>query len=328
MVLKGLTNAPTGAIAAAATTSLPESPGGCRNWDYRFSWIRDSCFTVKSLSQHGYVKEANGFRRFIERSAAGSADQIQIVFGLGGERWLPESEIKDLKGTVAQSPCAQEMMPGGSVNWTHTVQLLDLAYRWHIKANLPTMITGNSSLNWYAPLFNPGAPGSQHLGAARRTASFRLLKGNVLGRARPGNKTGRGHRPRSAPGNMEKEPEEVRMAVETKGYDADEGYLCRHLTIRLWMLPCCCFLLLDFVDYRDERMIRTTDAVWQELEEGGLLRRYAPCDDGLPGLEGVFLPCSFWLAECLARQGRADEAIRSLSGPIHRQRPGPLFRGI
>ena len=70
MILKGLTNAPTGAIAAAATTSLPEDQGGCRNWDYRFSWIRDSCFTVNSLAEVGYVKEANGFRRFIERSAA------------------------------------------------------------------------------------------------------------------------------------------------------------------------------------------------------------------------------------------------------------------
>ncbi len=89
MVLKGLTNAPTGAIAAAATTSLPEHQGGCRNWDYRFSWIRDSCFTVNSLAQVGYVKEANGFRRFIERSAAGSADQLQIVFRLGGETLAP-----------------------------------------------------------------------------------------------------------------------------------------------------------------------------------------------------------------------------------------------
>ena len=86
-----------------------------------------------------------------------------------------------------------------------------------------------------------------------------------------------------------------------------EGSLCRHLIIRSWMgallLPA-----VDFVDYRDERMIRTTDAVWQELEEGGLLRRYASGGDGLPGLEGVFLSCSFWLAGCPAGQGRAIEA--------------------
>ena len=137
MVLKGLTNAPTGAIAAAATTSLPEYPGGCRNWDYRFSWVRDSCFTVKSLAQLGYVKEANGFRRFIARSAAGSADQLQIVFGLGGERWLPENEIKRLEGYRGARPVRV-----GNDAWKQSQldtygDLLDLAYRWHNRGESP-----------------------------------------------------------------------------------------------------------------------------------------------------------------------------------------------
>ncbi len=137
MVLKGLSNARTGAIAAAATTSLPESPGGCRNWDYRFSWVRDSCFTVNSLAQLGYVKEANGFRRFIERSAAGSADQLQIVFGLGGERWLPENEISRLEGYRGAKPVRV-----GNDAWKQSQldtygELLDLAYRWHNRGESP-----------------------------------------------------------------------------------------------------------------------------------------------------------------------------------------------
>ena len=93
IILKGLSHAPTGAIAAAATTSLPEQVGGSRNWDYRFSWIRDSYFTIRSLAELGYRKEADGFRRFVERTSAGSADEIQVLFGVGGERHLVEYDL-------------------------------------------------------------------------------------------------------------------------------------------------------------------------------------------------------------------------------------------
>jgi len=104
IVLKGLSYRPTGAIAAAATTSLPEAPGGSRNWDYRYSWVRDSCFAVNSLAGLGHVKEADAFRRFIERSAAGSADELQILFGVGGERRLHEYALAKLDGYRGARP--------------------------------------------------------------------------------------------------------------------------------------------------------------------------------------------------------------------------------
>ena len=309
MVLKGLTNAPTGAIAAAATTSLPEDPGGCRNWDYRFSWIRDSCFTVKSLAEVGYVKEANGFRRFIERSAAGSADQLQIVFGLGGERWLPENEIRRLEGYRGAKP-----VRAGNDAWRQSQldtygELLDLAYRWHNQGHSPdddyweflVELVCAAVESWQ----RPDRSIWELRGEPRHFVYSKVMCWAALDRGiKLAEDIGR-----EAPLDIwKKARDEVRLAVETRGYDADRGVFVQAfdhpiMDASLLLLP-----EVDFVNYSDERMIRTTDAVRAELEEGGLLRRYAPCDDGLPGSEGVFLPCSFWLAECLARQGRVDEA--------------------
>jgi GH15 family glucan-1,4-alpha-glucosidase len=309
MVLKGLTNAPTGAIAAAATTSLPEYPGGSRNWDYRFSWVRDSCFTVKSLAQLGYEKEANGFRRFIERSAAGSAKQLQIVFGLGGERWLSENEITRLDGYRGAKPVRV-----GNDAWKQSQldtygELLDLAYRWHNRGESPD----DNYWEFLVELVNTAVESWQ-----RPDRSIWELRGEprhfVFSKVMCWAAIDRGIKlaediGRKAPlGHWKKSREEVRRAIETRGYQADRGVFVQAfdhpiMDGSLLLLPA-----FDFVDYRDERMIRTTDAVWQELEEGGLLLRYAYRSDNLPGLEGVFLSCSFWLAECLARQGREDEA--------------------
>ena len=308
MILKGLTNAPTGAIAAAATTSLPEHQGGCRNWDYRFSWIRDSCFTVNSLAEVGYVKEANGFRRFIERSAA-SADQLQIVFGLGGERWLPENEIARLEGYRGSKPVRV-----GNDAWRQSQldtygDLLDLAYRWHNRGESPdddyweflVEVADTVVGSWQ----RPDRSIWELRGEPRHFVYSKVKCWNALDRGiKLAEETGR-----QAPLDKWKETRnKVRLAVETKGYDLNRGAFTQAfdhhvMDASLLLLPSC-----DFVNYNDERMIRTTDAVWEELEEGGLLRRYIPYDDGLPGSEGVFLPCSFWLAECLARQGRRDHA--------------------
>jgi GH15 family glucan-1,4-alpha-glucosidase len=130
VVLKALTNAQTGAIAAAVTTSLPETPGGERNWDYRYSWIRDSNFTVRSLAEIGRAAEADAFRRFVERSAAGDSESLQIVYGIGGERRLTEIEL-DLDGYRGSKPVRVGNGAAGQTQLDVYGEILDLAWRWH-----------------------------------------------------------------------------------------------------------------------------------------------------------------------------------------------------
>ncbi len=309
IVLKGLSHAPTGAIAAAATTSLPEAPVGSRNWDYRYSWIRDSCFTVRSLTELGFHSEAEGFRRFVERSAAGSAEELQILFGVGGERRLNESNISELEGYRG----AQPVRIGNAAEVQQQLdvygELLDLAWRWHALGHSPdtdywefiTELVNAAARLWAEPDQGiwemRGEPRhfvqSKVMCWAALNYGIRLAKD--LGREK-------------SVAEWTKVRDEIRRAVEEKGYDSQRGVFIqafghKKMDAALLLLP-----TVGFVDYQDERMIRTTDAIWKDLKEKNFLRRYQADDDGLDGKEGAFLACSFWLVECLAYQKRLDEA--------------------
>ena len=137
LVLKALTNAPTGAMAAAATTSLPEAMGGSRNWDYRFSWIRDSTFSVRSLADIGADSEADGFRRFIQRSAAGSAGDLQVMYGVGGERRLTEVLLDRLDGYCGSRPVRIGNAASQQLQLDAYGQLVLLSWRWHRRGSSP-----------------------------------------------------------------------------------------------------------------------------------------------------------------------------------------------
>jgi len=311
-VLKGLTNAPTGAIAAAPTTSLPESPGGSRNWDYRFSWIRDSCFTVRSLAELGHEAEADGFRRFIERSAAGSAEEIQPLFGVGGERRLPEIELAGLEGYRGAAPVRIGNRAQSQVQLDVYGELLDLAARWHDRGRSPdddywtflTELVNDACRRWKDPDRGiwelRGTP--RHLVFSKAMCWVALDRGIRLAESLD----------RDAPLARWKEVrDEIRGTVERHGYDRDRGVFVQAfdrptMDAALLLLP-----VFGFVDWNDPRMVRTTEAVRDALDEDGLIRRYDPDDDDLDGTEGMFLACTFWLAECLARQGRPDEARKA-----------------
>ena len=308
LVLKGLTYAPTGAIVAAATTSLPETPDGQRTWDYRYSWIRDAVMTTRSLAELGYADEADGFRRFIERSAAGSAEDLQILYGVGGERRLPELELGPLGDTDGAGPIRVGNAAAGQLQLDAVGFLVEQSWRAFERGHAPddaywrfiVALVDVAAERWSEPDCGiwewRGEP--RHFVHSKAQCWGALHRGLALAQA-----------------CMRKAPErrwraardELREVIEREGYDAERNTFVQafghpELDAALLRLPAS-----GLIEYDDPRMLGTVDAVRDALDDDGLLRRYQR-DDELPGREGAFLACSFWLVECLARQDRLEAA--------------------
>ena len=308
LVLKALQYATTGAIVAAPTTSLPEAPGGPRNWDYRYSWIRDSVFSARSLAELGLEDEADGFRRFVQRSSAGSADDLRIAYGIGGERRLVESEI-DLEGWRGSSPVRVGNAASQQLQLDSFGELLNLTWNWHRRGHSPdddlwrflVTLVDAAAERWDEPdagIWEWRAD-PQHFVHSKAMCWSALDKGLRLAEECM----------RKAPERRwRKARDEVREAVESKGFDKGRGVFVQafgsdELDAAVLLLPG-----FGFVDWDDERMISTADVLREGLDDGGgLLLRYTT-DDGLEEKEGAFIACSFWLVECLANQRRLDEA--------------------
>ena len=305
LVMKALMNDLTGAVAAAPTTSLPEVPGGEMNWDYRYAWIRDSFFSVRSLAEVGFEDAADDFRRFIERSAAGSAESLQLMYGLGGERRLTEEKLDFLEGYRGARPVRVGNAAADQLQLDMYGELLELSWRWHRRGNSPDddywrflfELVDAAAERWSEPdkgIWEMRGP-PRHFVHSKVMCWATLDKGLRLAEECL----------RKAPERRWKKMRgEIREAVESQGYDEERGVFTqcfggKDLDAALLLLP-----RVDFLDYGDERMIRTTDAIREDLDDHGLLKRYRNEDTQ----EGAFLACSFWLAECLAHQGRAEEA--------------------
>jgi GH15 family glucan-1,4-alpha-glucosidase len=314
IVLKGLTYAPTGGLVASLTTSLPERIGGVRNWDYRYCWLRDAALILLVLMRAGYRDEAESWRQWLLRAIAGSPAQMQTIYGVCGERRLDESEIPWLSGYEDSRPV--RIGNAASNQFQLDVYGEVLAAMWQadragIKMTEPDwalMIELVKFLesHWQKP--DEGIwevrGGRQHFTHSKMMAwlafdcAIKLVED--CGCA-AGENYHRWHEIR----------DQIRAEVCERGYNTKKKaftqvYGSDALDASLLTMP-----LVGFLPASDERVRNTVEAIERELMEDGLVLRYRPqeCDvDGLPGREGVFLPCSFWLAMCWHLLGRKKEA--------------------
>ena len=324
LTLKGLSYEPTGAILAAATTSLPETPGGSRNWDYRYTWVRDSGFMLRALFRLGFEWEAYEYFAFLVEAWLGGG--IQIMYGLAGERDLPERTLDhlsgyrgarpvrvgngafnqrqhDVWGMILDSVYTHARHQGaqiGPAGWSGIVQLVDDAVEqwqepdrgiWEIRGE-PQHFTASKVMCWVAA--DRGAKLAEVRGDAERAARWR----------------------RAA--------EEIHAEVCTRGVDSRGVFVQRYeataLDASALLIP-----LMGFLPADDERVRATVLAIADELSHDGLVLRYRvdATDDGLEGEEGTFTICSFWLVSALALIGEHQRArslcekLLSFASPLH-----------
>jgi GH15 family glucan-1,4-alpha-glucosidase len=313
LVLKALTFGPTGGIVAAPTTSLPELVGGVRNWDYRFCWLRDATLTLLAMLQAGYSDEAVSWRRWLLRAVAGNPADVQIMYGIAGERRLEERELDWLPGYESSQPVRIGNAASEQLQLDVYGEVLEALYQtrkhgaepddnvWSLQLKL---------LEWLETGWRRKDSGIwEARGPERHFTHSKVMAWLAFDRAvryvEEFEREGPADRWRSIREEIRSEILERAWCEEKQAFA--QSYDSDRLDAVLLLMP-----LVGFLPADDPRMVSTTEAIRRELSVDGLLLRYlpeeAPGVDGLPPGEGVFLPCSFWLAQVLALQGREDEA--------------------
>ncbi|MBI1758844.1 MAG: glycoside hydrolase family 15 protein [Actinobacteria bacterium] len=312
ITLKALTYAPTGGIVAAATTSLPEQLGGSRNWDYRYCWLRDAAFSLQALMHAGYVDEARAWRDWLLRAVAGDPADLQIMYSVRGHRRLPEWEVGWLSGYESAQPVRIGNAATGQFQldvWGEVIDCLHLArevglsrdeYAWEVQVALLDFLEAN----WQRPdngLWEVRGPRQHfvHSKVLAWVAVDRMIAAvEGYGRTGPLDK-------------WKALRDQIHNDVCRNGYDPRRNTFTQYygsagLDAALLLLP-----RLGFLPPDDPRVVGTVDAVQRELVDDGFVVRYRPLAegvDGLPGEEGAFLACSFWLADALSLIGRPAQA--------------------
>ncbi|MBY8884645.1 glycoside hydrolase family 15 protein [Streptomyces sp. PTM05] len=315
ITLKALTYGPTGGIVAAPTTSLPEDIGGVRNWDYRFTWLRDAAITLSSLLRTGYREEARAWREWLLRAVAGDPENLQIMYGIAGERELGETELTWLPGYEGSQPVR---VGNGAA---HQLQLdvygevseaLHLAHMTGLARNDYASLLQLKLIRYLEQHWTEPDEGIWEVrGPRRHFVHSKVMAWVAVDRTVKLIESGEVDGPLERWRELR---EEIHRDVCEKGYDKErntftQSYGSKELDASLLLIPQVGFLPPD-----DKRVIGTIEAIQKELTvEGGFVLRY-PTEgseegvDGLPGDEGAFLACSFWLADDLAMIGRVDEA--------------------
>ena len=314
VVLKGLTFAPTGGIVAAATTSLPEEIGGVRNWDYRYCWLRDATLTLLALVGAGYQDEARSWRDWLLRAIAGSAEQMQIMYGVRGERRLDELELPWLSGYENSKPVRIGNAASNQFQLDVYGEVLGTMYRahqagienretdWRLQAALLNFLESN----WDKP--DEGI--WEVRGGRKHFTHSKMMAWVAFDRAvRLVEECGCRAPERVA--RWRKVRDQIHSEVCAIGFSPAKNAFTQYygsdaLDASLLQVP-----LAGFLPFSDKRVRGTIEAIERELMQDGLVLRYRPEEegvDGLPGREGVFLPCSFWMASCLHGIGRKKEA--------------------
>jgi GH15 family glucan-1,4-alpha-glucosidase len=313
VVLKALTYAPTGGILAAATTSLPEQIGGPRNWDYRYCWLRDTTFTLQALLGTGFVAEAKAWREWLLRAAAGDPAQLQIMYGIDGTQRLPEYALDWLPGFEGSCPVRIGNAASAQFQldvWGEVLDGLHLAREAGIEAEESAWDLQVALLEFLEGHWRDPDNGLWEVrGDRRHFVHSKVMAWAGLDRAVQAVERfgldGPVDRWRAARGTLHAQ-------VCEEGYDADRStftqyYGSRGLDAALLLIP-----RVGFLPWHDPRVVGTVDAVQRELSHHGFLLRYDPQADGnvdgLPGSEGAFITCTFWLADALHGIGRGREA--------------------
>jgi GH15 family glucan-1,4-alpha-glucosidase len=312
ITLKALTFAPTGGIVAAATTSLPEQLGGTRNWDYRYCWLRDATMTLMGFMKLGYYEEAAAWRGWLLRAIAGAPDQVQIMYGVAGERQLLEWEVPWLRGYGDSRPVRIGNAAADQLQLDVYGEIAD-AMAQALKGGLPPHPRSQALRDVILPYLEQAwrqpdegiwevRGGRQHFTHSKVMAWVAFDRAADMAASVEGGS--------AAAARWRGVADMIHADVCGKAYDAELGcfvqaYGSRTIDASVLQIP-----LVGFLPADDPRVVGTVKAVEKWLVRDGLVLRYRTeqTDDGLPPGEGAFLACSFWLADVLVLQGRYADA--------------------